>query len=245
MQLRIEAQGKYLQSVLEKAQETLGKQNLGSAGLDAAKVQLSELVSEVSNECLNSQFPGLREMPVFRGLQAQRHQLADCSMDSCLTSSEGAQKDREMQNIRIRLGTYSDDLPICTSHERQNGLSHVQPSWTDARNESKRLPSSVGKDAERAIPPWKDAGDLSMGITIERRKESDRGVSVYNVKKKDREGEILFHESKIMAFEQDREKTSRSFVQEDISAELDLNTQEENAEPPNFKLFDLNGFSWS
>ncbi|KAL5991978.1 hypothetical protein ACLOJK_012890 [Asimina triloba] len=53
LQLRIEAQGKYLQSVLEKAQETLGK-NLGSAGLEAAKVQLSELDSKVSTECLSS-----------------------------------------------------------------------------------------------------------------------------------------------------------------------------------------------
>ncbi|CAA6656991.1 unnamed protein product [Spirodela intermedia] len=128
LQLRIEAQGKYLQSVLEKAQETLGKQNIGPAGLDAAKAQVSELVSEVSNECINSQIPGLREMAVFRGFQAQRHQLADCSMDSCLTSSEGAQKDREMQNIRMRLGTYNDDFTICTNHDGQNGLGHIQPS---------------------------------------------------------------------------------------------------------------------
>ncbi|CAA7392973.1 unnamed protein product [Spirodela intermedia] len=245
LQLRIEAQGKYLQSVLEKAQETLGKQNIGPAGLDAAKAQLSELVSEVSNECINSQIPGLREMAVFRGFQAQRHQLADCSMDSCLTSSEGAQKDREMQNIRMRLGTYNDDFTICTNHDGQNGLGHIQPSWTDTQNECKKLSSSVGKDAGRAMLPWKDAGDLSMGITIERLTESDRGVTVYNVKKKDREGEKLFHESKIMAFDQDREKPSGSFGQEDISAELDLNTQDKSAEAPNFKMFDLNGFSWS
>ncbi|KAF3957388.1 hypothetical protein CMV_017598 [Castanea mollissima] len=46
LQLRIEAQGKYLQSVLEKAQETLGRQNIGTVGLEAAKMQLSELVSK-------------------------------------------------------------------------------------------------------------------------------------------------------------------------------------------------------
>lgn len=54
MQLRIEAQGKYLQGVLEKAQETLGRQNLGTTGLEDAKVQLSELASKVSNQCVES-----------------------------------------------------------------------------------------------------------------------------------------------------------------------------------------------
>ncbi|KAJ1390268.1 SANT/Myb domain [Sesbania bispinosa] len=39
------------QSVLRKAQETLGRQNLGIVGLEAAKVQLSELVSKVSSQC--------------------------------------------------------------------------------------------------------------------------------------------------------------------------------------------------
>ncbi|GJR93779.1 Myb-related protein 2-like protein [Tanacetum coccineum] len=56
LQLRIEAQGKYLQAVLEKAQETVGNQNLGTVGLEAAKVQLSELVSKVSTQHLNSAF---------------------------------------------------------------------------------------------------------------------------------------------------------------------------------------------
>jgi len=50
LQLRIEAQGKYLQAVLEQAQETLGKQNLGPANLEDAKIKISELVSQVSTE---------------------------------------------------------------------------------------------------------------------------------------------------------------------------------------------------
>ncbi|XP_020246410.1 myb-related protein 2-like [Asparagus officinalis] len=84
LQLRIEAQGKYLQSVLEKAQETLGKQNLGSAGLEAAKVQLSELVSKVSNECFSSAFPGVEEISSLHTLQPHQAQLADlCQLSSC------------------------------------------------------------------------------------------------------------------------------------------------------------------
>ncbi|OWM78801.1 hypothetical protein CDL15_Pgr002972 [Punica granatum] len=103
LQLRIEAQGKYLQAVLEKAQETLGKQNLGSAaGLEAAKVQLSELVSKVSTQTLNSAFPALKEL---HGLCPQMNQPNDCSVDSCLTSCEGSQKeDPVMERIELKWG---------------------------------------------------------------------------------------------------------------------------------------------
>ncbi|XP_071735534.1 myb-related protein 2-like [Rutidosis leptorrhynchoides] len=80
LQLRIEAQGKYLQSVLEKAQETVGRQNLGEAGLEAAKVQLSELVSKVTTHRLNSTFSG-----------TDSNQPTGNSIDSCLTYSEGQQ----------------------------------------------------------------------------------------------------------------------------------------------------------
>ena len=44
LQLRIEAQGKYLQAVLEQAQETLGKQNLGPANLEDAKIKMTSEV---------------------------------------------------------------------------------------------------------------------------------------------------------------------------------------------------------
>ncbi|KAK4768785.1 hypothetical protein SAY86_026935 [Trapa natans] len=91
LQIRIEAQGKYLQAVLAKAQETLGRQNLGSAaGLEAAKVQLSELASKVSAQSLNSEFPTLKEL---HQLCPRKNQPEDCSVDSCLTYCEGPQKE--------------------------------------------------------------------------------------------------------------------------------------------------------
>ncbi|XP_038992667.1 myb-related protein 2-like isoform X2 [Hibiscus syriacus] len=98
LQLRIEAQGKYLQSVLEKAQETLHRQNLGTVGLEAAKVQLSELVSKVSNQCLNSAFSDLKELQGLYRQSTQPNPANDCSMDSCLTSCEGSLKDQELHN---------------------------------------------------------------------------------------------------------------------------------------------------
>ncbi|KAG6427526.1 hypothetical protein SASPL_111772 [Salvia splendens] len=91
LQLRIEAQGKYLQSVLEKAQETLGGQNMGTIGLEAAKVQLSDLASKVSTQCLNAAFPHLSGLCLHP---------ADCSIDSCLTSSSTL-RDQESYNSLV------------------------------------------------------------------------------------------------------------------------------------------------
>lgn len=105
LQLRIEAQGKYLQSVLEKAQETLGKQNLGSTGLETTKLQLSELASRVSNECLGNPAPSLQEYPNLHTIQAETTQLAGCSTDSCLTSCNINTKDQEIGKFSIGMRT--------------------------------------------------------------------------------------------------------------------------------------------
>ncbi|TVU47231.1 hypothetical protein EJB05_06823 [Eragrostis curvula] len=99
LQLRIEAQGKYLQSVLEKAQETLAKQNAGSVGLETAKMQLSELVSKVSTECLQHALTGFEEIEGSQMLQGM--QLGDGSVDSCLTACDGSQKDQDILSISL------------------------------------------------------------------------------------------------------------------------------------------------
>jgi hypothetical protein len=56
LQLRIEAQGKYLQSILEKAKETLAGHASSSPGLEAAHAELTELASKVSNDPLGQSF---------------------------------------------------------------------------------------------------------------------------------------------------------------------------------------------
>lgn len=101
LQLRIEAQGKYLQSVLEKAQETLSKQNAGSVGVETAKMQLSELVSKVSTECLQHAFTGFEEIEGSQILQGHTIQLGDGSVDSCLTACDGSQKDQDILSISL------------------------------------------------------------------------------------------------------------------------------------------------
>lgn len=127
LQLRIEAQGKYLQAVMEKAQETLGIQNMGSVGLEDAKVQLSELVTKVSNQCLNSAFSDVKELPGFALQQSQMPQPTDCSMDSCLTSCEGSLRDQEMQhNTQMMIKPLNLSMSIGLQGERWNSKHILQ-----------------------------------------------------------------------------------------------------------------------
>lgn len=79
LQLRIEAQGRYLQSVLRRAQEVLADHSLGSpAAAEAAKAELSELASAVETGCLSSSCTCCSPSP-----SPTRHRSAD----SCVTSS--------------------------------------------------------------------------------------------------------------------------------------------------------------
>jgi hypothetical protein len=57
--LRIEAQGKYLQSILEKAKETLANHTGVAPGLEAAHAELTELASKVNTEPLDPSFSSL------------------------------------------------------------------------------------------------------------------------------------------------------------------------------------------
>lgn len=47
--------------MLEKAQETLGRHNLDMVGLEAARFQLSELITKVSDQRLRSEFSDMAE----------------------------------------------------------------------------------------------------------------------------------------------------------------------------------------
>lgn len=63
--MRIEAQGKYLQSILEKAKETLAGHTSTSPSLEAAHAELTELATKVSNEGLvPSNFQSLQGLPI-------------------------------------------------------------------------------------------------------------------------------------------------------------------------------------
>ena len=246
LQLRIEAQGKYLQSVLEKAQETLGKQNLGSAGLEAAKVQLSELVSKVSNECFSSAFPGMEEISSLHTLQTQQAQLADCSMDSCLTC-EGSQKDQEIHNISIGLRTYHRNSPL---YAQQMGeeirLDQSQPAWYEDLNDLKTFSSSIVKEQERTVfPVQRDSSILSMSLTAQREKEGNGTIN--EARRRGREEDRYFEEpnSKRAGIKQEHGKQHNGFGMSCVTTQLDLNADDDDDTIQNCKKFDLNGLSWS
>ncbi|OMO93037.1 hypothetical protein CCACVL1_06665 [Corchorus capsularis] len=95
LQLRIEAQGKYLQSILEKACKALNDQAAASAGLEAAREELSELAIKVSNDCQgmvpldNIKLPSLSELAAAlenKTASSMPARIGDCSVESCLTS---------------------------------------------------------------------------------------------------------------------------------------------------------------
>lgn len=97
LQLRIEAQGKYLQSILEKACKALNDQVAVSAGLEAAREELSELAIKVSSDCQeiapndSIKIPSFSEIATALDNKAPTSVLArlgNCSVDSCLTPTE-------------------------------------------------------------------------------------------------------------------------------------------------------------
>jgi len=101
LQLRIEAQGKYLQSVLSKAHETLARYNSSTTGIELAKSELSQLVSIINNACPTSPISELTET---RGLslncgQRKQDRGTMCSLESSLTSSESSGRTEERQPL--------------------------------------------------------------------------------------------------------------------------------------------------
>lgn len=91
LQLRIEAQGKYLQSILEKACKALNDHTLASVGLQAAREELSELAIEVANDCQQvTTVPSLFNIAetLERRSTSVHTRIGDCSVDSCLTTNE-------------------------------------------------------------------------------------------------------------------------------------------------------------
>ncbi|MQM05890.1 hypothetical protein Taro_038705 [Colocasia esculenta] len=77
LQLRIDAQGRYFQTALMRAQEMLAGYGIDSASMGAAASELSEVLSAVDIEHLSCSCSG-----------GNRNQRADCSGDSCLTTWE-------------------------------------------------------------------------------------------------------------------------------------------------------------
>ncbi|KAF8017652.1 hypothetical protein BT93_H2756 [Corymbia citriodora subsp. variegata] len=148
LQLRIEAQGKYLQSVLRKAQETLARYNNSSVGIEAAKAELSQLVSMVSSGCPSSPFSELTELGSSDLNDAVRKQLKGiCSVESSLTSSESSGQNEEKQK-----GNEHDETHNFSPTSIELRLGNVRPEEVPSQNKCnkttgrKRCASSSSDD---------------------------------------------------------------------------------------------------
>ncbi|CAN4109513.1 unnamed protein product [Withania somnifera] len=248
LELRIEAQGKYLQAVLEKAQETLGTQNLGTIGLEAAKVQLSDLVSKVSNQCLNSAFSDMQALSGFHTPQTQATQrLADCSVDSCLTSSEGPLRDlQEMHNNQIGLRTLNFG-PCTEDIENQTRLQQTELRWRDDLKENRLFPK-MDEHTEKEFANETTWSNLSMNVGTQGGK---RNVNTSYV-----DGRLNGIDADIKLFHQvatersdltkpEKQVSSQEYKLPYFAPKLDLNTDDQNDAASSCKQLDLNGFSWN
>ncbi|XP_056852791.1 protein PHR1-LIKE 2-like isoform X1 [Raphanus sativus] len=100
LQVRIEAQGKYLQSILEKACKAFEEQAAMYTGLETAREELSELAIKVSNssqgatvppyfdstKMMMMMMPSLSELEVV-GIDHKSNITTNCSVESSLTSN--------------------------------------------------------------------------------------------------------------------------------------------------------------
>ncbi|XP_043687225.1 myb family transcription factor PHL8-like isoform X2 [Telopea speciosissima] len=149
LQLRIEAQGKYLQSVLKKAQETLAGYS-SSVGIEAAKAELSQLVSMVDSRCPSPpSLSGLTETGYLFSPQSSRKRpmrCIDCSMDSSLTSSESsARKDANLQKEEDGDVHGSKEPSVLLPSMEMNTDGHETRS-DDQIGEQKRTGSTISDD---------------------------------------------------------------------------------------------------
>lgn len=227
--------------MLEKAQETLGRQNLGTMGLEAARVQLSELVSKVSNQCLNSAFSEMKEVPGFGPQQTRATQPTDCSLDSCLTSCEGSSREHEMHNNQMGLGSlnlraYMDGKDMENETRRQQ--SEVR--WSDEVKENGKFLSAMDEDIEKETK----CSELSMSIGVEGGRWNSKNR--YELAGKEADAKLYSRGGdRSDSGKTEKQKMGQEYKLPYFGPKLDLNTEDETDAASSCKQFDLNGFSWS
>ncbi|MBA0815338.1 hypothetical protein Gohar_021096 [Gossypium harknessii] len=153
LQLRIEAQGKYLQLVLKKAQETLVGYSSSSVGVGLAKAELSRLGSMVNTGCTSSLFSELTKIGDSSLKEIERSPIRGTmsSMESSLTASESCRrKDVEPPQ----------DENICT---RKSNTS-AELSLMDVHTEKKPL---ISGSSNQANGKKRSGSDFSDGILVE------------------------------------------------------------------------------
>lgn len=194
LQLRIEAQGKYLQSVLRKAQETLSEYSSCSIEAECAKAQLSQLASMVDSGCPSSSFSVLTESESSM-LEHERNKLFGrngCSHESSLTSSESSWRQDETEpqhevgenckheNVKMNNETAkSIELSLMEMHPVEKGPSEIQATNNEksgARSSSQQVNRiSWFKDIDLNCKSMTDFGSGPRAIDL-----NDKGLELFN-----------------------------------------------------------------
>lgn len=99
LQLRIEAQGRYLQSVLKKAQETLSGYSACSIEVENARAQLSQLASMVESGCTTASSLSSDDKYAAAEKLLAGGGRNGYSIESSLTSSESSER-KEEEDLR-------------------------------------------------------------------------------------------------------------------------------------------------
>lgn len=146
--MRIEAQGKYLQSVLRKAQETLAGYNSSAIGVEIAKEELSQLVSSmvVDMGCPSSSVSVLTDMEggsVFLKETGNNQKLGrsnhGCSLESSLTSSESSViKEQQTETEQQETDKWKRKSVVLSLMEMQSGGQQNGGSVNSQTGERKR-----------------------------------------------------------------------------------------------------------
>lgn len=144
--------------------------NVSSLGLEAAKEELSELVSLANAKGASSSFSGLTEtLDLYVHNQGTRQtgncafshqpQLTDCSMDSCLTSSESLERNYEKPpSVHVNLAYDAEQSGTCVLKSIEINSNNNNLSKTNLSNRPigrKRIRRSTSSDdtgTEKQIP---------------------------------------------------------------------------------------------
>ncbi|XP_075488148.1 myb-related protein 1-like isoform X3 [Primulina tabacum] len=163
LQLRIEAQSKYLQAVLEKAQETLGRQNMGGVvGLDVAKQTQSTQPTNLTNGGLSTCVGSTRDQEQYRDLKGLKPINVRAPTDPREIDSKSwlpqtkLRRHEDPKESRKSLSVENDNLEMTFDRE------------TNPINLSMRIGLQEGK--------WNSAGDFSVELL----KEPDAYAKCFN-----------------------------------------------------------------
>lgn len=159
LQLRIEAQGKYLQSVLKKAQEALSGYNSSPVGIKLTKAELSQLVAMINNARPSSPISELTETRGLLSLNCGKERKRDrgtmCSLESSLTSSESSGRKEEKQPME-EVGDFKNSntinslelLPLMDMHPEDDKASNGDSS-NEASGRKRNAYAATKSDGKR------------------------------------------------------------------------------------------------